>query len=78
MIHHLASVPGSVCENGHYQVGEVFAKSGDAGTGAHAHFETQALINGEWFSYPPSVFWIWAFLDPHAIAQIKFNQFFNV
>ena len=78
MIHHLASVPGSVCENGHYQVGEVFAKSGDAGTGPHAHFETQALINGEWFSYPPSVFWIWAFLDPHAIAQIKFNQFFNV
>ena len=61
MVHHT-----SVCEDGHYNPGEVFAKSGTtsgtAGTGDHAHFGTWRVVGGAPESYDPPRGWVEAFL----------------
>lgn len=44
--HHL-----SVCTPGDRAAGQIFAKTGTAGTGPHWHFEWWKFINGEWENF---------------------------
>ena len=58
LLHHL-----SWCQTGEYKKGDVWAKTGNAGTGPHLHVEGWVRREGLWDHYNLAKGWIRGFID---------------